>query len=511
MKPLRDLVKHSSVYMIGQILSRLASVLLLPLYTKMLLPADYGVMAILDLTAAILSTFLAGGMVSAVTRHHFDHDEGQHHDKVWWTGMSMVGSVCTTVCLMMFLSRHMLADVTLGTEITQGAWFYTLTIMTLWFTVVGMILDSYLRVIKWSGVFVVISLGRLVFNISLNVWLLVGLNMGVEGLLYGNLAATFLHTAALAIVFLRTRGAFTIDRAIGREMLRFAAPLVIAAIAGMAMHEADRFFLRIWDGLDSVGVYSLAHKIGFAVHTLCLLPFLSIWHVAIYDIERLPDCHKLFGKVFGWFTSGLGILLLGASLTVHPILPFLTPDTYGNAIEMISVILLGFYVFALSFMFEVPSLLTKRTRLMIPGSIVGLVVNIAANYVLIPKMGPWGAAWAGVLTYAAYSGTILYCCRQAIAIQYPWLRFSLTATSLCATYLGLRYGVFPSVGPAAQIAISVFACAVFAVVLFGREGLDLAIEALVKFKHKRNGSPAGPDAEVAEESAAPSEELVSAS
>lgn len=509
MKPLRDLVKHSSVYMIGQILSRLASVLLLPLYTKMLLPADYGVMAILDLTAAILSTFLAGGMASAVTRHHFDNDDGKHHDKVWWTGMSMVGSVCTIVCLMMFLGRHALADFTLGAEISQGAWFYTLTILTLWFTVVGMILDSYLRVIKWSGVFVTISMARLLFNIGLNVWLLVGLKMGVEGLLYGNLAATVLQTLALGIVFLKTRGAFTIDREIGRDMLHFAAPLVVAAIAGMVMHEADRFFLRIWDGLDSVGVYSLAHKIGFAVHTLCLLPFLSIWHVAIYDIERLPDSNKLFGKMFGWFASGLGILLLGASLTVHPVLPFLTPDNYFDAIEMISVILLGFYVFALSFMFEVPSMLTKRTRLMIPGSIVGLVVNVAANYILIPRMGAWGAAWAGVLTYASYSATILYCCRKAIIIQYPWLRFSVTLTSLCAAYIGVRYGIFPAITPAAQVALSVVVCATFAAVLFGREGLNLAKEALANAKNKRAAESTPEDH--TDKDASPAEELVSAS
>ncbi|HAD59626.1 MAG TPA: hypothetical protein DCG12_10310 [Planctomycetaceae bacterium] len=69
MKPARDIFKHSSIYLIGQILTRMASVLLLPFYTHVLSPADYGVTAILDLTAALLATFVAGGMVSAVTRH----------------------------------------------------------------------------------------------------------------------------------------------------------------------------------------------------------------------------------------------------------------------------------------------------------------------------------------------------------------------------------------------------------------------------------------------------------
>lgn len=475
MKPARDLLKHSSIYMIGQILTRMASVLLLPFYTHVLSPSDYGVTAILDLTAALLSTFIAGGMVSAVTRHHFDDDNREHHDRVWWTGLTMVATVCTIICAVMFLGRHTLADVTLGKEIAQGAWFYTLAILTLWFTVVGMIIDAYLRAEKKSGTFVAISMGRLLFNVGVNVWLLVPMQMGVEGLLIGNLSATILHTLVLFIVFVKSRGRCIIDKVIGHQMFRFAAPLVFTAIASMAMHEADRYFLRIWESMSDVGVYALAHKIGFAVNTLCLLPFISIWHVAIYDIEKMPDSRKVFGQFFGWFTSGMGILLLGASLTVHPILPLLTPDAYGNAIDLISVVLLGFFVFGLSFMFEVPSLLTKKTRLMIPGAILGLAVNIVANIVLIPIMGAWGAAWAGVLTYLAFSFTILAACRTVMKISYPWWRTAGTTTGFCLTYVALRYGVFPGVGQWAQIGLSVGACVAWALMLFGKVGLEQAI------------------------------------
>ncbi|MFY9254494.1 MAG: oligosaccharide flippase family protein [Fuerstiella sp.] len=478
MKPVRDLLKHSSVYMIGQILTRMASVLLLPFYTHVLTPADYGITAILDLLAALLSTFIAGGMISAVTRHHFDGDDKAHQDKVWWTGLTMVGTVCTIIAVPMLLGRQALSDLTLGPEVANGAWLYVLTIATMWFTVVGMILDAYLRVMKWSGVFVAISLGRLILNVSLNVWLIVGMKMGVEGLLLGNLVSTVLHTSVLMTVFVKSRGAFRTDSEIGRHMIRFATPLVVTALASMMMHEADRYFLRIWESMDEVGIYSLAHKIGFAVNTLCLLPFISIWHVAIYDIENMPDSRRVFSKMFGWFTAGLGILLLGASLTVHPILPMLTPDAYSESIELISVILLGFYVFGLSFMFEVPSLLTKNTRLMIPGSIAGLIVNVVANVLLIPVIGSWGAAWAGVLTYLTYSFTILYFNRRAMKLEYPWGRFAFSTTALIASYVAIRFGVFPHVNAWWQIAASVAVCAAWAVVLFGREGLDLLMERL---------------------------------
>ena len=469
MKPVRDLLKHSSIYMIGQILTRMASVLMLPLYTHCLVPADYGVIAILDLTAALLSTLIAGGMVPAISRHHFDGGDERHFDRVWWTGLTSVFIIAASVCLPMWLFRRTLADVTLGGGVINGAWLYTLTILTIMIAAIGQTVDAYLRVFKWSSLFVGISLGRLLLNVGLNIWFLVGLKMGVEGLLIGNLLATCANSIALMGVFLRTRGAFSIDTAICSQMLRFSGPLVITSLASMMIHEVDRYLLSMYQTLEQVGVYALAHKIGFAVHTLCLLPFLSIWHVAIYEIDQLPDAKREFGRMFRWFVSGIGVLLLGASLTVHPVLPWLTPDSYAESIDLISVILLGFFVFALSFHFEVPALLSKRTKLLIPGSIAALAINIGFNILLIPVIGAWGAAWAGVITYAVYSFTILTCCRSVNHVTYPWTTSLLKVLGLSGTFIAIRYGCFPYLHTPGQLILSVVVCAAWALALLGKD------------------------------------------
>ncbi len=259
------------------------------------------------------------------------------------------------------------------------------------------------------------------------------------------------------------------DLELGRRMLRFATPLVVAAIAMMLMHEADRYFLRLWQNMEQVGIYSLAHKIGFAVISLCLLPFSSIWHVAIYDIEKLPQSATIFRRVFTNFAAGLGILLLGAALTVHPILPLLTPETYGDAIDLIAVILLGLYLHGMVLMFEVPALLTKQTRLMVPGAIIGLLVNVIANCALIPFIGAWGAAWAGVLTYAAFAFTVLLSCRTAMKIDYPWFRFVLTFLSFCGIYVVARYYCFPHLTPLGQLGTSIGVCGTLTAICFASE------------------------------------------
>ncbi|MFN9717684.1 MAG: lipopolysaccharide biosynthesis protein [Planctomycetota bacterium] len=471
MKPLRDLLKHSSIYAIGQILARIASVLLLPLYTHCLTPEDYGITAIMDLTATILSLMIGGGMVTAVTRFHFEKDSEQQHDALWWTGLSYILGVSVVVLFPLWLGRQTLSDVTLGADVPNGSRFYEYTLATILVQVVGQFVDGYLRVLKWSGIFVMISLGRLFLNVGLNIWFLVGMDLGVEGLLLGNFLASAFHTIALLAVFLKTRGRFAFQSDLAIGMVRFSMPLVVTALLAMLMHEADRYLLRALVDLKQLGIYSLAHKIGFAVNTLCLMPFSSIWHVAIYDIERLPNANQLFSKIFDWFVAGVGILLLGAALTVHPILPLLTPDAYGDAIDLISVILLGFFVFGLQLQFEVPALLHKKTALLVPGSAAGVIVNISGNLLLIPMLGLWGAGWTAVLTYAAFSFTTLFLCRQISPIPYRWGRNVLAFSGLCVTYMALRYGLFPRLNAVGQLLVSVLACGIWALVLFGEDGL----------------------------------------
>ena len=92
----RDILKHSGVYGIGQLLSRLASVIMLPLYTRFLHPADYGVIAIVDLTTGILALLIGGGMTSAASRYHFEAETPEEQRTVWWTSVIVVTVLSTS-------------------------------------------------------------------------------------------------------------------------------------------------------------------------------------------------------------------------------------------------------------------------------------------------------------------------------------------------------------------------------------------------------------------------------
>ena len=463
----RDLLKHSSIYGIGQIFGRVASVVLLPLYTSCLSPADYGCVAILDLTAGILAVLIGAGMASAVNRFHFEAKDESERDKVWWSGLLYVSSVATLAVVPMWLARDLLSELTLGSSYANGAFFYSLALATMWCGVISEVLESYLRVRKWSGTFVSLSMGKLLVNIGLNVTFLVYFEMGIAGLLLGNLIAGALTTSILVALFIRSRGPVAFDRLMLTKLSKFGMPLIATALLSMVMHEADRYFLRIFQNMEQVGIYSLAYKVGQAVNTFCLIPFTAIWGVVLYEIAELPDAKQVYAKVFRYFVFGMSIVMLAASMLCEPIIALLTPNSYAEAIQLIPVILLAYLFYSFHSQFTVPAMLAKKTAMIVPSSVSGVVVNVAANIALIPIIGAAGAAWASVLTYATYSFVGLYFYRKIDRIPYAFTECAAVLVGIGATYFAYQTLWAPHLDAAGKILVGITACVAWSVLLFG--------------------------------------------
>lgn len=470
MKLHRDILKHSAVYGVGQILGRLASLLLLPLYTRCLSPSDYGCVAILDLTAGILAVFIGSGMATAVTRYHFDTENEEDRNRLWWTGLGYLGLASLILIGPMWLARHWLADVTLGPGIVDGPMFYTLALATMACSAFGELLDAYLRVQKWSGRYVLLSLLRLLANIALNVYFLVVLDWGITGLLTGNLIATGANTLVLFVMFCRSRGPMALDRGVARKLLGFGTPLIATALLSMVFHEADRYFLRVYVDLEQVGIYSLAYKIGQAVNMLCLVPFAAIWGVVVYEIARSPDAKRQYAAVFEQFVAGLLLVMLGASLFAKPLLGLLTTDGYSAAADLVPVICLAYSFFSLNEHFRVPVMLARKTLSLIPVYLFAAVLNIVCNLLLIPRFHAAGAAWASVLTYAGFSLFGLMQYRKIDVYPYPFRRCGTILAGMILTWIACRHAW--DVSLVAGWSASVSSWLAWAGVLFGRQALE---------------------------------------
>jgi len=465
--PFRDLFKHSAVYGIGQVLRGLSSFLMLPVYTNYLRPADYGIIAILDFTTAILAITIGSGMVNAVTRYSFAAKDEVERNQVWWTGVTYIAGISTMILLPAIVFRDSLASMTLGSSVSQGGFYLALVLPTMWINIVQAIPDAYLRVRKWSGVSVAVNMFRLIFNISLNVAFLVIWELGVTGVLLGNLIAVVVTAAIQFIIFSRQVQSFDFSSPHLTKLLQFGMPLIATTLLALVMHQTDRYILRLFVGLDQVGIYALAYTVGRGVFSLCLMPFSMIWSVVIYEIAKRPDAKQIYAQVFEYVIYGLGLIMLGVALFSENLLSLMVEPDYLPAAQIIPIICLAYIFFGMHDHFRVPVLLEKKTVTLVPVFLAGALFNVGANFLVIPIFGMYGAAWTSVLTYVGFSLIGLWRYRRIDRYDYPFGRCAFALGGMILTYIGFHWLSHSQDPLSSDIGLGIFMWLLWLFILFG--------------------------------------------
>jgi O-antigen/teichoic acid export membrane protein len=72
---IKRLGRHSAIYGLGGLVQRIVAVLLLPLYTRYLNPADYGAIEALVALSAVVITLLRAAIQNSFFRFYFDAEE----------------------------------------------------------------------------------------------------------------------------------------------------------------------------------------------------------------------------------------------------------------------------------------------------------------------------------------------------------------------------------------------------------------------------------------------------
>ena len=92
---IKQLIGHVLIYGFGNIGNRIVGFLLIPVYSRYLTPADYGVLALVGMFDQILYAVMNMGQSSALFRTYFAHDDAKGHETVVTTSLWLI------VCLSM--------------------------------------------------------------------------------------------------------------------------------------------------------------------------------------------------------------------------------------------------------------------------------------------------------------------------------------------------------------------------------------------------------------------------
>lgn len=185
-----------------------------------------------------------------------------------------------------------------------------------------------------------------------------------------------------------------------RHMLRSAIPFGLAGIFVKIYSYVDSIMLKYMHGASDVGEYAVAYKLTYALQFLPLAFVAALYpgmsSAAKNDREALPDILK--GSMRLMMVAAVPLAALLSSLA-GVLIPWIYGDDFRGSIAPLTV--LPWVLIPIFLDFPVGSLLnaTHRASQKTISMGITMIVNVIANALLIPSMGPTGAAWAGVMSF----------------------------------------------------------------------------------------------------------------
>jgi O-antigen/teichoic acid export membrane protein len=395
-----------AVYGGADLLFKLLQFAAIPLYSHRLSVAEFGLLALITVSAALAGILANLGVSYSVQRFYFDAEVDEARRPVLvTTGLVQLLVSGTVMLALLGLVLHG-AQAHLAAEYSLPWSFVAVGLLTVLPDQVAQYsLDtSRLQFAPWR--FCAIAMVKNLLGLAIGLWLLLGRDLGVLGLLIGNLAAALL-AAPLGLWLIRRDLTARIDRAYSAMMLRFGSPFIFTAAAYWIFASMDRWLLAELSDAVQVGLFSIAFKFA-SVLTLVIAAFHQAWiPIAMRMAREEPRYRALFAAIFDAWFFVLALMALGLALFADEIMMLLTPEAYWPAA---TIMVIGAAAVAVSGTTQITNLglmLEKRTGLIALGAWLAAGTNVALNLLLIPRFGANGSAVATLVSYCLLTGFFL--------------------------------------------------------------------------------------------------------
>ena len=435
---IRELSKNVTVYGLGDVAVSIVNFLLLSVYVTYFSAEDYGVISVLTGLEVIAKIVFRFGLDGSFMRFFYEADGEPGRRRLASTIFFFLLALDGALVLVLLVLAPALSATLLGTAAHATALRYMLVnTFLIGFTFIPF---HVLRMERRTLTFSLFTLVRSVLTIVVRLVLVMQLDMGVPGLYLADVLVTVAIMALLVRWFAPLlRPVFSTP--VLRDALAFGLPRVPHAAAQQVIAVGDKFILTFYATLDNIGVYGMAVSFGLT-QKLFLSAFESAWAPFYYATIREPDAPRVFRTVTTYGIAVLALLTAGLSAVGRYAAEAMThgrllaPDDprWNDVATVITWTAIGVFLQGVYLLTSIGLNITKRTQYYPVATISAATVNIGLNFLLIPRYGIVGAAWANGAAYTVQAGLGYALSQRFYPIAYEWGRITRVCLAGIAAY-----------------------------------------------------------------------------
>ncbi|MEO0043962.1 MAG: hypothetical protein RL329_3410 [Bacteroidota bacterium] len=448
MSILKKLAGQTAVYGLSSILGRFLNYLLVPLYTGIFQPGEYGVSAWFYAFASFGGVLFTYGMETAFFRYVQKND---NPEKVASTAMISLTVSALVMGGLIFLCATPLANWSqnVGRE-TYFRYFALILAADAACTIPFAWLRQQNNALRFASIRL-LSIG---INIGLNLFFYLlcpyllnhghqwvahfyDRELGIGYMFIANALSSVLIIPFFVKEFELMKNGF--DPALWKQMFYYALPLIFMGFAGMINETLDRMLLKhlIPNQLEAeiqTGIYSANYKLSILI-TLFIQAFRMGAEPFFFAKAKDADARETYARVMQFFVFVCLTMFLVVMMYLDIFKYMIRKKAYWDGLNVVPILLGANICLGVYYNLSVWYKLTDKTRMGALVSLIGVVITLILNWLWIPTMGYVGSAWATLICYFAMAAISYWLGRSYYPVPYPLQKIGIYTLMTLGIYV----------------------------------------------------------------------------
>lgn len=397
-------VKNSFIYLLPLIVSSIFPFIALPIFTRILTKEEYGILALAQIYAILVSGFANFGMTASYDRNYFKYrDDNCKAAQLLFSTLSFVMSNFLILAILTYFLRGEFAKLIIGDSRYGNIVFWAY--FAQFFVGVNYYYLTYFKNSEMAKSFATYTIAGSLSNFVISFFLVAYLRIGVLGIIYAQLLSGAIVFGILSYKFV-ARLPFSLNKSILSESLRISYPLTPTIFFGVIGSQFNKYIIGLLASLGGVGIYSIAQKVASLVFTY-MTSLQNVFSPQVY--KRKFDLKEKGGQSAGVYLTPFIYISTALAMMIaifsEEIIYILTPLSYHGAMDIVTILSMYYGFLFFGKITPMQLIYTKKTHLCTVLSMVSIGLNVVLNVFFIMRWGVIGAAW-GTFLAALISGSI---------------------------------------------------------------------------------------------------------
>ncbi len=365
-----------------------------PIFTRMLGAENYGVISLYTTWVQIMTIVMGiqtSGTIAAARVHIEEREQDAYYSSV--LSLSCVVSAGITLLVIVFINpisaflqfNHLAVFLILA----QSFGAYVISFATMKFIYH-----------KQASLNFLVSVVVTVVSVLLSLALIMGIDR-FEDRYWGRIIGYVIPNVAVGVILgivIFAKGKKGFSKKYWKFCLPLCLPLIFHNLSQIILAQSDRVMLqKLLDDTAAVGIYSFIFNF---VHIINVIygALNNTWVPLYYDHMKQGEMDAVARRSKNYIAL-YTVLTMGFMLLSPEVVRIFASEEFWSGMDLIPIMTMSYYmVFLYSFPVNY-EFYYKKTRIIAIGTCMAAVVNIVANYFMIPVWGIKGASIATMISY----------------------------------------------------------------------------------------------------------------